>query len=283
MDDSLNKNSLYKDEIPYRTVKKMAEIHWSHQHMTELHKYGLMLIKPETILLGKTLPIFSILQSSDYELVYFLYKKICPTCISEMWKFSWINSSLERIFVNQKFFSTYKSLILILRHRSPSRKSTCELLTDLKGSANEWERKPYQIREKIKPINYILNYVHTSDDQYDFLRELGILLDCEELIQAFNAMESDQIISYPNINEPYLHEMDFTLDSWLNNIYANMESSLIISPSDRKYIIDNIQRLKSDHKQKITLDFLYVLYLNKLIRWDFQTIVIISNNINYMQ
>mgnify|MGYP001081863982 CR=1 FL=1 len=282
MDDSINKNSLYKKEIPYRIVKNMAEIYWPHQNISELHNYGLMLIKPETILIGKTLTIFSILQSSGYELVYFLHKKICPTCISEMWKFSWINASLERILVNQKLFSTYESLILILHVRTPNTKSACELLTDLKGSAKSCERKPYQIREKIKPINYILNYVHTSDDQHDFLREIGILLDWEELIQAFEAMTSNRIIPYPNIDEPYLSKLDLTLDSWLKNIYINMESSLI-SSSDRKYIINNIQILKSNNKQKITLDFLYVLCRNKLIHWDFETIAVISNHINYMK
>lgn len=282
MDDTLNKNSLYNNEIPYRIVKKMAENCWPHQYITELHKYALMLIKPEALLLGKALPIFSILQSYEYKLVYFLCKKICPTCISELWKFSWVNSSLERIIVNQKLFSTYESLILILRVRTSEKKSACELLTDLKGSTNEWERKPYQIRAKIKPINYILNYVHTSDDQYDFLRELGILLDWEELIQAFDAMISNCIIPYPKIDKLYLDKMDLTLDRWLKDIYLNIDNSFV-SISDKKYIIDNILLLKSDHKQKITLDFLYALHRNRLIRWNFETIAVISNHIDYMR
>lgn len=282
MDETTIKSSLYENEIPYRIVKDIAKIYYSHQYMSELQRYGLLLIKPETILLGKTQSIFSILRASEYELVYFLYKKICPTCISEMWRFSWVNSSLERIFVNQKLLSTYKSLILILRTRVLGKKTTCELLTDLKGSANEGERKPYQIREKIKPINYILNYVHTSDDQYDFLRELGILLDWEELIQAFDAMTSNCIIPYPNTDEVYFSRFNFSLDNWLKKIYANMESSLI-SLSDRKYIINNIKNLKNSYNPKITLNFLYVLIRNKLICWDFETIVIISNNIAYMK
>lgn len=282
MNGAITKSDLYESEIPYRIVKNVAEIHCSHQYMSELHKYGLMLIKPEAILLGKTKSIFSVLQAYKFELVYFLSKKICPNCVSEMWKFSWINSSLERIFVNQKLLSTYDSLILILRAQTLGKKSACELLTDLKGSANALERKPYQIREKIKPINYILNYVHTSDTQYDFLRELGILLDLEELIHAFDAITSNCITPYPNINEFYFPKSNFSLENWLENIYTNMENSLI-SLSDKKYIINNIQMLKSNPKQNITLDFINVLLRNKLIFWNFETIVVISNNINYMQ
>ncbi len=282
MDRTTAKSSLYKDEVPYKIVKNMAEIYWSDHYMSELHKYGLMLIKPEALLLGKTQSIFSILQASGYELVHFFYKRIGHSCTSELWKFSWINSSLERIFVNQKLLSSFNSLILILCSKVPSKQSACESLTDLKGSANDRERKSYQIREKIKPINYILNYVHTSDDQYDFLRELGILLDSEELIQAFDAMASKRIISYPNINESNFSKSNFSLDSWLDSIYINMEN-LLIPISDKKYIIDNIQMLKSNPKQKITLIFLYVLSRNKLICWNLETFVVISNNIDYMQ
>ena len=59
-----------------------------------------------------------------------------------------------------------------------------------------------------------------------------------------------------------------------------MESSST-SLSDRKFIIENIKNLKNNYNQKITLNFLYYLIRNKLICWDFETIVIISNNIAY--
>ena len=61
MDRTTAKSSLYKDEVPYKIVKNMAEIYWSDHYMSELHKYGLMLIKPEALVLGKTQSIFSIL------------------------------------------------------------------------------------------------------------------------------------------------------------------------------------------------------------------------------
>ncbi len=143
-----------------------------------------MLIKPEAIITGKTSEILSILHAERYELVYFVRKNIGALRAAEMWKFSWLHSSLEQIFVNQKLFSVCDSLILILRTQDSILASACERLTDLKGSAFESKKKPYQIRWKIKPINYVLNYLHTSDDSDDFLRETGILLEWEELIQA---------------------------------------------------------------------------------------------------
>lgn len=276
------KNILYENEIPYRMACNMVKMYWSDQYKKELHKYGLMLIKPEALIMGKTPEIFSILHATGYELIYFVRKNIDATRTSEMWKFSWLNSSLERILVNQKLFSVYDSLILILRSQNFGAKSACEMLTDLKGSAFESKRKPHQIRWKIRPINYILNYIHTSDDSNDFLREIGILLDWDELIQVFEAIASNHIISYPTIEKSASLKQDYTLSNWLNNIYDKIEISNLSTP-DKNYIMKNIQILKSYTGQKITLNFLRVLCQYELIKWDFETIVVLSNNINYLK
>lgn len=276
------KITLYKNEIPYRMVYNMVKLYWPNQYKKELCKYGLMLIKPEAIITEKTSEILSILHAAGYELIYFVRKNIGSVRAAEMWKFSWLHSSLEHILVNQKLFSVCDSLILILRAQNSDTKSAYEMLTDLKGPALESKRKPHQIRWKIKPINYVLNYVHTSDDSIDFLREIGILLDWDELIQAFEAIVSNQVISYPSIEVPTLPEQDYTLANWLNNICARMEFSSI-STSDQKYIMKNVQILKNYAGQKITLNFLRVLCQYELIEWNFETIVVLSNNINYLE
>lgn len=276
------KNILYENEIPYRMTCNMVKMYWSDQYKKELHKYGLMLIKPEALIMGKTPEIFSILHATGYELIYFVRKNIGAARTSEMWKFSWLNSSLEHILVNQKLFSVYDSLILILRSQNFDAKSACEMLTDLKGSAFESKRKPHQIRWKIRPINYVLNYIHTSDDSNDFLREIGILLDWDELIQAFEAIVSNHIISYPIIEKSVSLKQDYTLSNWLNKICDKMEISNLSTP-DKNYIMENIQILKNYTGQKITLNFLRVLCQYKLIKWDFETIVVLSNNINYLK
>lgn len=278
--NDVEKDELYKNEIPYRIVRNMAKMYWPNLYNEELAKYGLVLVKPEALITGKTKEIFSILQAEGYELIYYVRKNIGAVRTSEMWKFSWLNSSMEHILINQKLFSMCDSLILILRSQCLCGKSTCEMLTKLKGSAFESKREPYQIRWKIKPINYVLNYVHTSDDSSDFLREIGILLDWDELIQAFEAMVSNHIKSYPSIEvKAILPSQDYTLIKWLNKIYYKTEISNIPAP-DKIYIRENIQALKNSTCQKITFNFLCVLCKYNLIQWDFETIVIVSSNIN---
>lgn len=282
IDNVTDKNTLYKNEIPYRIVSNMLNMLLTNQYEKELHKYGLMLIKPEALIMGKTSEIFSILHTEGYELIYFVRKNIGPTRTFEMWKFSWLNSSMENILVNQKLFSLCDSMILILRSQNNGTKSTCEMLTELKGPALESKRKPYQIRWKIKPINHMLNYVHTSDDSNDFLREIGILLDLDELVQVFEAIKSNRIISYPIIEKNSLSKSDYTLTNWLNNICNRIETSNL-STLDKNYIMKEIQIYKNNSQKKITLDFICILCQYKLIEWNFETIVVLSNNISYLK
>lgn len=90
--NDIEKNTLYKNEIPYRMVCNMIKMYWPHQYKEKLRKYGLMIIKPEAIIMGKTSEIFYILHSAGYELIYFVRKKIDALRTSEMWKFSWVNT-----------------------------------------------------------------------------------------------------------------------------------------------------------------------------------------------
>ena len=280
--NNAKKDTLYENEIPYRTVCNMVKMYCPNQYKMELYKYGLMLIKPEAIIMGKAYEIFTILHAAGFELIYLVHKNLDATRVSEMWKFSWQNSSLEHILLNQKLFSVYDSLILILRLQNSGTKSACKMLTDLKGSALESKRKPHQIRWKIRPINYMLNYVHTSDDSNDFLREIGILLNWDELIQAFEAIVSNHVIAYPKIEKTTLPKQDYTLTNWLNNICEKIKVSSI-SISNKNYVMKYIQVLKKHTEAQVTLNFLRVLCQYDLIEWDFETIVILSNNINYLE
>ena len=100
--NDIEKNTLYKNEIPYRMVCNMIKMYWPHQYKEKLRKYGLMIIKPEAIIMGKTSETFYILNSAGYAFIYFVRKKIDALRTSEMWKFSWVNTSLEEHLYQQK-------------------------------------------------------------------------------------------------------------------------------------------------------------------------------------
>ncbi len=102
----------------------------------------------------------------------------------------------------------------------------------------------------------------------------------EELIQAFEAMFLNNNIPYPNIEESIISTHYFTFDNWLNKIFGKLNHT-DISSFDKQYIIEKIEILKNDSKEKITFDFLYRLARNDLIEWNFETLIVLSSNIDF--
>ena len=237
-----------------------------------------MIIKPEAIITNKISEIFSILKSNNYELCYWARKNISSIQVADLWKFSWTNSSIENIIINQKVFSVCEAVILILHLPNIEEGSACEKLTELKGPAIKSKRKPYQIRCKVEPINYMLNFIHTSDDSNDFLRELGILFETDELIQIFNDMSLERVVDYPAIVEDNSEKRNYSLMVWGDKILNKLKNCNCNS-ADKKNILSSITLLKENNAALVNINFIYLLCKYDLIKWDFETIVIISSRI----
>ena len=47
--NDIEKNTLYKNEIPYRMVCNMIKMYWPHQYKEKLRKYGLMIINQKLL------------------------------------------------------------------------------------------------------------------------------------------------------------------------------------------------------------------------------------------
>lgn len=281
MNEVSDKKILYQEEIPFRIAQNLAKMYWSEQWYNKLFKIGLLIIKPEAIMLGKVSKILDIISENEFELIYSSYKKLNIEQTSAMWKFAWRNASVERILINQKLFSLCNSLILILRYKKPTVFSACEMLTDLKGPSLPEMRKPYQIRNQIQPINYILNYVHTSDEIADFLRELGILFDWTELIHIYNLLNLNNSIPFTYIEQEIIEEKQYSLSSWIKKICLRMETSSIVIPN-KTYIYNLLYEIESYPNYKISLKLLQILCQYNLLTWNFETIVVLSNHIEYM-
>lgn len=69
----------------------------------------------------------------------------------------------------------------------------------------------------------------------------------------------------------------------MNNI-CNQLKTVDICISDQKYILSQIQLFKKFNTDfKISFNFLSVLCQYNLIKWNFNNIVFLSNNINYTE
>lgn len=270
----------YKQEISYNISEQLAQLYWSDCY-DKLNKIGLMIIKPEAIYLNKVGLILNILEKHNFELIIAYNKKLTPSQTNEIWKNSWINSSNERILINHKLFSSCDSIILFLRYRKYSKYSTCELLTNLKGPAIPKNRKPWQIRSIIQPINLILNYVHTSDTTGDLLREVGIIFDIKEIIQIFNNIDSNFTSSFDEIDIINMNTNISTYENWIYGILETIINSDINS-REKEIMIKQLQNHLQHSENMLSFELLILLSKYEFINWNFSSIVIISNHIKYL-
>lgn len=276
------KNILYQEEISYCMSVCLAQMYWSDKYENVLYKYGMAIIKPEAIMLGKVNDILSIIKTAGFEIVYISQKTLTEEQTNQMWKYSWTDASIERILINQKLFSVCFSIILVLRYKFDMKMSACEILTELKGGANPEKRKPHQIRSLIKPINLILNYIHSSDEIADFIREIGILFNWDEVVNIYKLISSDNKISFCYKEQEPIYLSEVSLKIWLKNIYCNIEK-INVNYTCKMYIENVLKQLANRSDYKIPLRLLQILCKYNLIDWDFETIVILSNHIKYMR
>lgn len=257
-----------------------------------LSKYALIIIKPESLVSNKLEMVISLLKKHNFEIVYYKFMKINASQVIALWENSWNNVSLERVLINQKIYNSYYSLIIILKN-SHSNYQFNELIfndastyiTCLKGSANKAVRDKGTFRDILKPINYIINYIHTSDDTENMLREIGVLFTVDEMFTIFERIKRKLFYSYEIIRKESTkfqsYSINFDLNEIaINNLLSTFYKELLNNP------ISNIPEVKvlinkAINTKLISLELLNIVLDNNIVPWDWNHIIIFSTYIRY--
>lgn len=259
-----------------------------------LSKYALILIKPETLVTNKLDTVFSLLEKYNFEPVYFKFMKISGAQVVSLWNDSWINVSLERALINQIIFEENYSLVIILKN-SISNYHFNELsfydastyITYLKGSANEKLRIKGTFRDILKPLNYIINYIHTSDDTKSMIREIGVLFSINEIHTIFNSINENQSYNYEIIKKELigLHlnqtHFDFNLSK---NAIENLYNKFCCEIKEKSF--NNNLKLKelinsTINNKTINYELLCIIYGNNLLKFDWNHLIVFTTYIKY--
>jgi len=169
-----------------------------------LSNIALLIIKPDAEAMGRIPLIIQLLSSSGYEIAYMRELHITHTQTTELWKYQWSAASIDRIIVNEKLMEMGHSFLLILKNRQYTASINHPLsafLTKQKGSADAELRSAEHFRSVLKPLNIILNYIHTADEPADVVRELGILLSADELLNMYKGILCEGVTPYSAILE----------------------------------------------------------------------------------
>ncbi|WP_433125235.1 hypothetical protein ACQPWW_22215 [Micromonospora sp. CA-240977] len=98
--------------------------------------------------------------------------------IRETWRFQLNFADRHRIATMDLYLRSLDSVLLILRddrHR-PGGVPGSVRLASLKGPATARLRRPEHLRERLGAINGLFNFLHTTDEPLDVLRDLSVLL-----------------------------------------------------------------------------------------------------------
>lgn len=253
-----------------------------------LKDYTLLMIKPESFLLNKLQEIFSLLEKYHFSPVY--YKFCTVSCIksAELWKYHWSAATFIRIIVSQKLMSFSEGLILVLKNTNRNEEFASSYLCSLKGSAIEANRKAHHFRSILKPLNRLLNYIHTADEPIDFIRELGIFFDWDELFRVYQDIKDNTILDLQSI---LIESNSFIKNNEIINPYKVLERYKIWFTQKRNTIkqmdittfngiltkIDEVLNGKGFFDIKLLID----LQKLNLLEWNWDLLVIMTTFINY--
>lgn len=250
-----------------------------------LSNYALMIVKPETILFQKLNILLNLIYKNDFIIIYCKKENINGAQTISLWEHFWDNATLERILLNQKLFELSYSLVLILKYVGNKKCIASEYLTYLKGSSNDKIRNQGSFRDILRSPNFLINFIHTSDDIENFIREIGIFFPCDKLVNIYtlilNDHEKENIQQSRNICE--------LLNSIINN--TNRSNNQFESDYDKKFyaFLKNIkekvyaedkyinQLLSESYKDKIiSNELLWLLIKNKIIEWNLDSLSILT-------
>jgi hypothetical protein len=156
-----------------------------------------------------------------------------------LWLYRFNVASVDRVRLHDLVNTAGPALFLILRddRHGPGDVPATVRLTDLKGPSRPARRRPDQLRSRLGVSDRLVNYVHTSDEPADLLRELGILVPPAERRGFFAAIEAADSAptrwsAAQRRVETALAPCDFDGDGALDRIRAHAEAALAQGPAD---------------------------------------------------
>lgn len=141
---------------------------------------GLVLLKPETVAGGYSNEVERLITLNGYEISRRTTIFITKKQVERLWYYAQGRYTPERMSLLCELFEAGPSVLLVVRGNAGSRLPLSVLLTVLKGETNPEGRLPWTLRAQCGGVkNTFFNYIHTSDEPCDVVRELAILKpDC---------------------------------------------------------------------------------------------------------
>lgn len=143
-----------------------------------LRRAALVVLKPDALVGRRIVPCLELLRGHGFRPVAartFAYDRLL---IRETWRYQFNVASDDRIDVVDLLLTASPSLMVLLWDERPREACPASVrLGALKGPSDPQLRRPGQLRHELGVVTALFNFVHTSDEPADVVRDLGLLLD----------------------------------------------------------------------------------------------------------
>ena len=159
-----------------------------HQPLSLLSRFAAVTLKPDAVV-GRTLkPTMEWLSDQGFTIVAAQLVEFERHITRGIWHYSWNVASRDRKDVVDLLLPATPSLFLALHGPDDA----ALWLSENKGPANPKYRQPGQLRHGLGSFSTLLNFVHTSDEPADFVRELAVYFPAPIRQQIYRAMTSQE-------------------------------------------------------------------------------------------
>jgi len=142
-------------------------------------EHALILFKPDGLAAGIVEPALAILAEQGFAPAAGAVVRLDRQTTRWLWLYRFNVATVDRVWLHDRINEASPSLVVVLRDEragTPGALPGTVRLTDCKGPSRPERRRRDQLRSRLGVDDRLLNYVHTSDEPADLVRELGVLL-----------------------------------------------------------------------------------------------------------
>jgi nucleoside diphosphate kinase len=186
----------YARDIAFREAWTDLAACWGDEAEEILRRRAFVLFKPETVLMRRLEEATAELERHGFAPVLWRLVRLDRNLVRGVWRYELAEAPLATLAAVDVVATAGVCLLVGLRddRPEPGRYASARLAS-LKGPTRQAERRPGQIRYRLRSPAVLLNFLHTPDEPADAVRELGVLFAADERLELFRELREGRDVS----------------------------------------------------------------------------------------
>lgn len=186
----------YARDISFREAWTDLAACWGDEAEEILRRRAFVLFKPETVLMRRLEEASAELERHGFAPVLWRLVRLDRNLVRGVWRYELAEAPLATLAAVDVVATAGVCLLVGLRddRPEPGRYASARLAS-LKGPTRQAERRPGQIRYRLRSPAVLLNFLHTPDEPADAVRELGVLFAADERLELFRELREARDVS----------------------------------------------------------------------------------------